>query len=130
MKPYSGTSSKPDMWKKYPQEPEGVEKGMKVSEIDKEKVKLYLRIEDTTDFDDELIEAILESAKSYVENYTGLPMVQTEGVGNYLDEYPEVSVAVLVLCQDMYDNRSMYVEKSNVNRVVDSILCMHCRNLV
>ena len=36
----------------------------------------------------------------------------------------------MVLVQDMYDNRAMYVEKDNINRVVDSILFKHRRNFV
>ena len=73
---------------------------------------------------------MLEAAKSYAENYTGLPLQETEGQEDYLDKYQDVTVAILVLCQDLYDNRSMYVEKSNINKVVKSILGMHCRNLV
>ena len=31
----------------------------------------------------------------------------------------------MVLCQDMYDNRSMYVDKNNMNKVVEAVLGMH-----
>ena len=32
--------------------------------------------------------------------------------------------------QDMYDNRALYVDNSNVNRVVENILGLHQRNLL
>lgn len=103
---------------------------MRISEIDRAKVKHYIRIDDEDMEDDALVDAVLEAAKSYAETYTGLPIQKTEGQEDYLDKYQDVTIAILVLCQDMYDNRSMYVDKGNVNQVVKSILGMHCRNLV
>jgi hypothetical protein len=35
-----------------------------------------------------------------------------------------------VLVQDMYDNRSFYVDKSHLNWVVETILGMHSVNLL
>jgi len=61
------------------------------------------------------------------------PAVGAEITGDYttgLDAYEDFVIAVYVLCQDMYDNRSYYVEKDNVNKVVESILGMHCLNLL
>lgn len=103
---------------------------MRISEIDRETVRRYIRSDDEEPEDDELLDAVLEAAKSYTETYTGLPIQKNEDQEDYLDKYQDVAIAILVLCQDLHDNRSMYVEKSNVNRVVASILDMHCRNLV
>lgn len=47
-----------------------------------------------------------------------------------IDAFQDFYIAYMVLCQDMHDNRSMYVDKSNVNKVVESILGMHCVNLL
>lgn len=47
-----------------------------------------------------------------------------------LDAHDDIVIAVYVLCQDMYDTRSYYVDKSNVNKVVETILNMHCINLL
>lgn len=92
---------------------------MKVSEITVEDVVRYARIDD---YDEIEIRNILDAAKAYVRSYTGL----TDGE---IDTHGDFYIAVLALCQDMYDNRSMYVDyKSNVNKVVDSILGMHCTN--
>ena len=45
-----------------------------------------------------------------------------------IDAYEDITIAVLVLTQDMYDNRRLYVEKSNVNKVVDSIIYQYAEN--
>jgi hypothetical protein len=59
---------------------------------------------------------------------SGAEITATYATG--LDAFPDVVLAVYVLCQDMYDTRAYYVDKSNVNRVVDAILGMHCLNLL
>lgn len=46
------------------------------------------------------------------------------------DGFEDFAIVVYILVQDMYDNRTLYVEKDNVNRVVESILGMHCVNLL
>lgn len=97
---------------------------MKVSEITVDDVVLFARIDDYDEFE---IENILNAAKAYVRSYTGLSDAQ-------IDENEDLYTAVMVLCQDMHDNRNMYVDtgagKNNVNRVVDTILGMHCVNLL
>lgn len=80
----------------------------------------YLRAEEEYP---EKLEPILMAAKSYISNYTGIPMEE-------LDNYEEFYTVVMVLCQDMYDNRSYYVERNYVNNTVSTILDMHRRNLV
>lgn len=95
---------------------------MKFSEITIPDVAEYLRLE-TDDYTEPMMSAILSASKSYVLDYTNLTEVEADEIGN-------LYLAVMVLCQDMYDNRSMYVDKSNVNNVVSSILDMHRKNLV
>lgn len=94
---------------------------MKVSEITTEHVAEYIRIDEENE--SEKLQPILTAAKSYISRYTGIPLVE-------LDTYEEFYTAVMVLCQDMYDNRSYYVERNYVNKTVSSILDMHRRNLV
>ena len=93
---------------------------MVLSEITIVDVAEYLRLDDATD---PLLPGILNAAKQYIVSYTG----QTAAA---LDDFSDVPIAVMVLCQDMYDNRSMYVDKNNVNRVVDTILGMYRINLL
>lgn len=47
-----------------------------------------------------------------------------------LDAFEDFYICVMVLCQDMYDNRAYYVDKTNLNKVVSSILDMHRTNLL
>ena len=95
----------------------------KVSEITIKDVADYIRLDDYEDRD---IETYLNIAKSYISSYTGIPVTSEEGES--LDDFPDFVIVVYVLCQDMYDNRSMYVEKANINKVVQTILDMHTRN--
>ena len=95
----------------------------KVSEITIKDVADYIRLDDYEERD---IETYLNIAKSYISSYTGIPVTSEEGES--LDDFPDFVIVVYVLCQDMYDNRSMYVDKANVNKVVQTILDMHTRN--
>lgn len=95
---------------------------MKVSDITIEKVAEYLRIDDYNS-QTSLLQGILDGAIDYVKGTTNLTVAE-------LDEHSDIAVAVLVLCQDMYDTRSMYVDKGNANRVVASILHMYRENFV
>ena len=93
----------------------------KVSEITIDDVANYIRATDT-----EGIDTYLNIAKSYISSYTGIPVTNEEGES--IDDFPDFVIVVYVLCQDMYDNRTLYVDKSNINKVVQSILDMHTRN--
>jgi uncharacterized phage protein (predicted DNA packaging) len=95
----------------------------KVSEITIEDVAAHLRIDD---YDERNIETFLNIAKNYISSYTGIPITSEEGES--LDDFPDFIIVVYILCQDMYDNRSLYVDKSSVNKVVQTILDMHTRN--
>ena len=48
----------------------------------------------------------------------------------YIDAHEEITIAVLVLIGDMYDNRTRYVDKANLNRTVETILSLHDHNLL
>ena len=95
----------------------------KVSEITVQDVADYLRLDEYEEHD---IETYLNIAKNYISSYTGIPVTNEEGES--LDDFPDFVIVVYILCQDMYDNRALYVDKSNINKVVQSILDMHTRN--
>lgn len=105
---------------------------MKVSEITAANIKDYARIDGTDD--DWLVDAILSAAMAHVVSQTGLPLlpdVDADGVPvACVDDYEDLTIAVLVLASDMYDNRSCVVDKSGVNKAVESILGAHCHNLL
>ena len=94
----------------------------KVSEITFEDVARYIRVDD---YDESEIETYLNIAKNYVSSYTGIPVINEEGES--LDDFPDFVIVVYILCQDMHDNRTMYVDKGNINKTVQTILDMHTR---
>ena len=105
---------------------------MKVSEIAIKNISDYLKLEFETLTESEKTDltSLLGVSKSFISHYTGIPIVSEDITAKTLDDYEDFYIVVLVLCQDMHDNRSLYVEKDNLNKVVDSILGMHRTNLL
>ena len=101
---------------------------MKVSEITVKDITNYLRLSEVNDDDNKNIELFLNIAKNYIENYTGIPQKSENEEVETLDTYSDFVIVVYVLCQDMYDNRVMYVDSKNINNTVKTILDMHTRN--
>lgn len=97
----------------------------KVSEITTKDIADYIRL-DT--YEESEIKTYLNIAKNYISNYTGIPEKSDEKGAETLDSYADFIIVIYILCQDMYDNRSMYVDNTNINRVVQNILDMHTRN--
>lgn len=96
----------------------------KVSDITASDIAEYLRIDELTQEDESYLTTTIQIAISYILKYTGIEDAET------LDNYAEMVIVVYVLCQDMYDNRTLYVSNDNINRVVDNILGMYQRNLL
>ena len=101
---------------------------MKVSEITAKDVANYLRLSEVSSEDEKDINLFLNIAKNYIENYTGIPQKSENAEDETLDTYSDFVIVVYVLCQDMYDNRTMYVDGKNINNTVKTILDMHTRN--
>lgn len=99
----------------------------KVSDITVHDIAEYLRLGDLSESEANQLETFLMGAKSYCASYTGIPIIAESGEES-LDDFPDIVIAVYVLVQDMYDNRTMYVDSNNINRVVQTILDMHMRN--
>lgn len=95
----------------------------KVSDIKVEDIADYLRIDELTEADKQTLNNLLGIAKTYIESYTGRSEQE-------LDNYQDFVIVALVLVQDMYDNRTMYVDSTNLNTVVETILGMHSVNLL
>lgn len=93
---------------------------MKVSEIQVTDIVEYLRLDE---YEESHITPLLTSAKHFIRSYTGL--TDTE-----IDQHEDFYTVVMVLCQDMYDNRVLYPDRNNLNKVVDTILGMHRNNLL
>ena len=93
----------------------------KVSDITYEDIADYLRLSEVSAEDQNTLNNLLEIAKTFIMNYTG----QSE-----LDDFQDFVIVVFILCQDMWDNRALYIDESNLNKVVETILGMHCINLL
>ena len=91
----------------------------KVSEITIQDLIDYIHLDEPSEIEKKQLSTFLVIAKDYIKNYTGI---------DDLDEYADFVFVVLILCQDMWDNRTMYVDSSNINRTVQTILDMHTRN--
>lgn len=95
----------------------------KVSDITVDCVADYLRLDEVTDSEKNTLAMLISIATSFIKSYTGL---DDDGV----DKYTEFVIVVLILCQDMWDNRTMYVDSKDLNNTVQSILAMHSINLL
>ena len=87
---------------------------VKFSELTIEDVENYLHIDEISESDEVLLATILESAKSHVLHYTGRDDTN-------VDNIPELVIAVYAVCQNMYDKRTMEVDSSIANQVIESI---------
>ena len=101
---------------------------MKVSEITVNDIANYLRLSEISEEEKKNIELFLNIARNYIENYTGIPQKSEDEKAETLDTSPDFIIVVYVLCQDMYDNRVMYVDGKNINNSIKTILDMHTRN--
>lgn len=90
----------------------------KVSEITINDIADFIRLGEVGDAEEKQLSTFLTVAKDYIKNYTGL---------DNLDEYADLVHVVYILCQDMYDNRGMYIDKGEPNKMVQTILDMHTR---
>ena len=76
---------------------------------------LKLDFESLTEEETAELSTFLSSAKAFISEYTGLNSEEIDGHETFV-------IAVYVLVQDMYDNRSYYVDKNNLSQVVEHIL--------
>ena len=96
---------------------------MKVSELKKDIIELYGKVESDTE-DASLLEGLfLPAAKEYMMQHTGMTAEQ-------MDEHEDVTVAVCALCVQMYDNRSVTVDADKLNQVAVDIINRYSMNLI
>lgn len=75
------------------------------------------------DLDDSLFSAILLGARAFLASYTGKPIEE-------LDDHEDLTIALLILSNEMYDNRMVHVESNKVGFVIKQLLDAHCINLL
>jgi uncharacterized phage protein (predicted DNA packaging) len=95
----------------------------KISEITIEDLADYLRLPELDGPQAQLLTTIKAAAVNYIVGVTGLTLEQ-------LDSYPDLTLALYALAQDMYDNRTIYVDKANISDTVSTILNMYRTNLL
>ena len=92
---------------------------MKVSDITYNDIADYIRLTEVSQEEQNLLTKLIGIAKAFVKDNTGV---------EDLDEFDDFVIVIFILCQDMYDNRTLYVDKTNINHVVETILGMHSVN--
>lgn len=101
---------------------------MKVSEITIDDIADYIRLSEVSDNDKKELRTYLNIAKNFISNYTGIQISSDIEEEETLDSHEDFIIVVYILCQDMYDNRSLYVDSKSINKTVQTILDMHTRN--
>ena len=94
---------------------------MKVSDITYNEIADYIRLTEVSQEDESLLTTLIGIAKAFIKENTGV---------EDLDEFDDFVIVVFILCQDMYDTRALYVDKTNLNKVVETILGMHSLNSI
>lgn len=95
----------------------------KVSDITANDLADYIRIPEVMEDDLITLNNLLNVALTFIQNYTG-------HTSEELDNYADFVIVVFILCQDMWDDRTLYVDKNNLNKVVSTVLGMHSINLL
>lgn len=111
---------------------------MKISDVTFEDVAIQNKLEYLLENENDKqalkkqLEPIMAAAKSYISSYTGIKIAKenVDDTSKTIDDYDDFYIVFMVLCQDMYDTRALYTEKSNVNKTVSCILDMHRVNLL
>ena len=98
---------------------------MKVSEITIQTICSHIReVEENLETQDvELLSAMKKAAINYCIGYTGLSEEE-------LDLHEDITIVILTIISDMWDNRSLTIGTGTANRIVEGILGMHCVNFL
>lgn len=96
---------------------------MKINEVTLDYLKEYLKVDGNEE--DTILTSMLEASKTYVKDYTGL----SEENLNAIDS---LTIAMLTICSDMYENRIYTFTSKTVqpNMIAKSIMDMYSRNLL
>jgi hypothetical protein len=101
---------------------------MKMSEVQVSDIKQYANI--FFDDDDNMLSTILQAGKVFISNYIGIPLTSDDPLVDCCDNHEDLTIALFVLCNEMYDVRNFTVEASKINFVIKSILEIYAVNLL
>ncbi len=91
---------------------------MKLSELTAGIVQEWLGI---SDGEETALTAVLSAAIDTAKGFTGLSVEE-------MDEHEDISIAVLGLCSDFYNENRPQKAESGMNKMSESILAMHSKN--
>jgi hypothetical protein len=103
---------------------------MKLSQVQISDLKQYANVFHNAD--DNLFTTILTAGKQFISTYTGLPLLDdpVNGVTQCCDDYEDLTIVLLTLASEMYDNRAFVVDNAKLNFVVKQILDSYSVNLL
>lgn len=96
---------------------------MKLKKVDENFLCDYLKIDEPDLYEKQNVKMAFEAAKEYIKNQTGIN-------DEVLYSKDDLTIAVLVLTEDMYENRRYYVDNANMNEVVKNIIYQYSENLL
>lgn len=85
----------------------------------------YLRLDEPGEIEIREIQSMIAAAIAYITGYTGLSIEE-------LDQFEDITVALMILVSDYYENRAMYLDYKykEENTAVTKILSLHCINFL
>lgn len=95
---------------------------MKLSEVTQSNVVNYLKLNEGEYNEDDIL-MVMTGSKAFIKGKTGL-------TDDEVDLHEDITIVFYVLCKDMYDTRTYYVDTANLNRLVTTILNMHRKNFL
>ena len=96
---------------------------MKLSQLTANDVLSYIRADESSENAAYIENIALPAAKSHVEHYTGRSL-------DDLEQYEDITIAVLAICADMFDVRAYTMTGIQINPTVVQILGSHCTNFL
>lgn len=99
---------------------------MIISDVTINELKNYCQVYHNED--DALFGNILVACKYFISAYTGLPI--TDPDVDDLDTFEDLTVALLIIASEMYDNRRVQVEFDKIGFVIKQLLDAHSINLL
>lgn len=98
---------------------------MKISELTKEYLADYLRLDEPGPIELSELEAMKKAAIEYAKNYTGLSIEE-------MDLHEDITIAIMILVSDYFENRAMYLDYKykEENSAVSKLLSLHCVNFL
>lgn len=96
---------------------------MKLKKVDENFLCDYLKIDEPDLYEKQNVKMAFEAAKEYIKNQTGIN-------DEVLYSKDDLTIAVLVLTEDVYENRRYYVDNANMNEVVKNIIYQYSENLL